>query len=112
MSNYFNPRIITYETEEFNRVMYSSREKARNEKIKSMSNITIFLKQLMGPSACAEIHNSVLEERPGGLHDLSFDELVVKFHSFAVLNKEARLAAELVLQQQIHVASDFPQQYK
>jgi hypothetical protein len=37
---------------------------------------------------------------------------VVKFHSFAVLNKEARLAAELVLQQQIHVASDFPQQYK
>jgi hypothetical protein len=61
----------------------------------------------MGNAVCADIHNSVIDERPGGINDLSFDELVVKFHSYSILNKESRVAAELVLQQQVHTATDF-----
>jgi len=100
---------ITSDTPEYERVMYSSLVKQQAANVQAIAKARSFLLQLMGPYVISEIHNSIIEELPGGINDLSFNELVDKFQMYSIMNKEARVAAELALQTQLHEATQFPE---
>jgi hypothetical protein len=107
-SDYF-PSIdpITSDTAEYERVMYPMRVKQQATNIQMLAKARAFLLQLMGPSVRAEIHNSVIDVFSDGINDLSFGELIDKFETYSLMDKEARAAADIALQHQLHDGTEF-----